>query len=305
MRTVVTGGAGFIGSHLVQELADRGHEVVCIDNFSTGKKEWVTPLDVKVVKGDIRDKQTVDQYFEKDDYIFHLAAVTSIAKSVENPNETSQINCTGTANVLEAALRADAKGVTVASSAAVYPDGRTPLSEDECPIPKSPYGLSKLWTERLSIQFNDYYGLKTNALRYFNIYGPRQPANTEQAAVIPKFVNLMLNGKSPIIYGDGEQTRDFLHVNDVVQANIKTMEQDVSGEIFNVGSGKPTSINKLVNAINEVLGTEIDPIYEEPREEEVKHSYADMQKSKADLNFSPSVDLKSGIRSIVEYMKKG
>ena len=305
-KVLITGGAGFIGSHLAEELAEN-NEVIVIDNLSTGKLENIKHLlnDKKIIfkKGDIRDLNFLKNEFEGADYIFHQAAVVSVPKSVEDPVSTNEVNVNGTLNVLIAAKNCDAKKVVFASSCAVYGDNPDlPLKEDMLPRPLSPYAASKLACECYCQVFAEVYGLPTVSLRYFNVYGPRQDANSDYAAVIPKFIARVLENKPPIIYGDGNQTRDFIFVKDIVRANITAAESSITGT-FNIASGKATSIEELAMQIIKTAGKNEDmkPIHEKPRAGDIKHSSADISKAKEKLNFQPEYSLEEGLEEIVEW----
>jgi nucleoside-diphosphate-sugar epimerase len=302
MATVlVTGGAGFIGSNVVAELADRGYSVVVLDSFETGERENLDDVEgYELVEGDIRDREAVSRAVEGADYVVHEAAVTSVPGSVERPAHTSDVNCTGTAVVLEEALDEGVKKVVVASSAAVYGDAEPPLSEDENPSPDSPYALSKIWTERLAQQFDELHGLNTAALRYFNVYGPGQDADSEYAAVVPAFVSAVVNGEQPVVYGDGEQTRDFVHVRDVARATVEALETESSG-VYNVASGTETSVNELLDTVLEVANSEVEPRYGPERKGDIERSYADVSKIHDEMDFEATFRLSEGIRTVVEW----
>lgn len=308
MRCLVTGAAGFIGSALSSALIEDGHDVVGFDNLSTGELDRLDDLrdseSFDLVVGDLRNESDVNDAVANVEYIFHQAAVPSVARSVRNPRLTTEANCLGTTNLLTAAKDGDVNKVVVASSSSVYgSDKQLPNSEDMDVSPESPYALSKYWTEKLALQFNDLYGLSTVALRYFNIFGPGQSPEGEYAAVIPKFVNLMLDGQRPIIYGDGEQSRDFTYVRNAVDANRLAADSSVEGEMFNVACGQRTTINELVEKINEILGTEIQPMYDDPRPGDVRHSEADISKANELLGYSPEVGFDEGLERTVEYFR--
>jgi len=305
-KVIITGGAGFIGSHLAEELAEN-NEVIVIDNLSTGKLGNIKHLlnDKKIIfkKGDIRDLNFLKKEFEGTDYIFHQAAVVSVPKSVEDPVPTNEVNLNGTLNVLIAAKNCDVKKVVFASSCAVYGDNTNlPLKEDMPPRPLSPYAASKLAGEYYCQVFTEVYGLPTVSLRYFNVYGPRQDANSDYAAVIPKFIKRVLENKPPIIYGDGEQTRDFIFVKDIVKANIMAAEGNATG-IFNIASGKQISIEELAMQIIKTAGKNrnMKPIHEKPRPGDIRHSAADISKAKAKLNFQLEYSLEEGLEEILGW----
>jgi nucleoside-diphosphate-sugar epimerase len=297
---LVTGAAGFIGSHLVEGLLDRGYRVRGLDDFSTGHRaNLATVWDDEAfafVEGDVRDSETVERATEGVDCVFHLAARTSVPGSVEHPAETTAVNCTGTAAVFAAARERDAR-VVFASSAAVYgSDVPVPTPEDAGLSPESPYALSKRYGEGLVRGL----GIDAVALRFFNVFGPGQDADGPYAAVIPAFVERMRAGTPPVIYGDGEQTRDFVFVEDVVDATIRAAERGTTGRVYNVGSGGRVSILELVDALNDVLGTDLDPVHEDPRPGDIRHSGADISRARADLGYEPSVGLREGLAETVD-----
>jgi nucleoside-diphosphate-sugar epimerase len=305
---LVTGVAGFIGSNLADALLDRGYAVRGVDNFETGRKQNLEPLqnadDFTFHETDIRDADAMAEITEGVDYVFHQAAVPSVPRSVEDPVTTTDANCTGTATVLNAARNADVDTAVVASSSSVY--GSTeqlPKVESMTEQPESPYALSKYYTEKLALQFSDLYDIDTAALRYFNIFGPRQDPNGDYAAVIPKFISLLLDGDRPVIYGDGEQSRDFTFIDNAVQANILAAERDVTGEAFNVGCGGRITINELVDTLNDLLDTDIDPIYDDPRPGDVRHSHADISKAKDRLGYDPDVGFRDGLEQTIPYYR--
>ena len=305
---LVTGAAGFIGSNLSEALLDRGYEVRGIDNLTTGYRENLAPLEAseefEFREADVRDADAMADAVEGVDYLFHQAAVASVPRSVEDPVTSTDANCTGTATVLDAARRADVETAVVASSSSVYgASEELPKVETMPATPESPYALSKYFTEELALQCSDFYDIDTVALRYFNIFGPRQDPEGEYAAVIPKFVSLMLDGDRPVIFGDGEQSRDFTYVDNAVQANVLAAEGDVTGEAFNVGTGGRVTVNELVDALNETLGTDLDPIHDDPRPGDVRHSHADVSKAAERLGYEPAVDFEAGLARTVEHYR--
>ena len=308
LTALVTGVAGFIGSNLADALLDRGYAVRGVDNFETGRKQNLEPLqnadDFTFHETDIRDAEAIAEITEGVDYVFHQAAVPSVPRSVEDPVTTTDANCTGTATVLNAARNADVDTAVVASSSSVY--GSTeqlPKVESMTEQPESPYALSKYYTEKLALQFSDLYDIDTAALRYFNIFGPRQDPNGEYAAVIPKFISLLLDGDRPVIYGDGEQSRDFTFIDNAVQANILAAERDVTGEAFNVGCGDRITINELVDTLNDLLDTDINPIYDDPRPGDVRHSHADISKAENRLVYDHDVGFRDGLERTIPYYR--
>ena len=299
-RALVTGAAGFVGSHLAEALLDAGYVVRGIDNFETGRRSNLAPLQSRdgftFREGDVRDPETVATLVTGVDHVFHQAAIASVPRSVENPVAATDVNCTGTATVLDAARSAGVDTVVVASSAAVYgADERVPKVETMRVDPESPYALSKYVTETLAVQASDLYDLDAVALRYFNVFGPRQDPDGDYAAVIPTFASQMLDGERPVVYGDGQQSRDFIYVDDVVRANRLAAEGEVSGEVLNVGRGVGVTVMELVDALNDQLGTALDPVFESPRPGDVRHSRADVTKAGALLGFEPEVSFEEGL----------
>jgi len=305
--SLVTGGAGFIGSHLCEQLLGCGYRVRVLDNFSTGTAENMAPFRdrLEVLEGDIRDIATCRRACEGMDYVFHLAALASVPLSVENPFLTNEINVTGTLNVLWAAKDAGAQRLVFASSTSVYGDNpELPKREEMSGVPLSPYALSKLVGEKTCQSFSKVYGLPTVCLRYFNVYGPRQDPRSQYAAAVPIFITRMVKGERPSIYGDGEQTRDFVFVLDIAQANILAAETPgVDGEVFNIASEGSLTINALVRTINEVLGAAIEPSYEPPRPGDILHSAADIERARERLNFRPLYDFRQGLEMTIAWYK--
>ena len=305
---LVTGAAGFVGSNLVEALADRGYTVRGVDNFETGRRSNLEPLDslpeFSFYEADVRDDEAMADLMDGVDYLFHQAAVASVPRSVEDPVTTTDANCTGTATVLDAARRAGVEAAVVASSSSVYGSSEElPKVESMPATPESPYALSKYFTEELALEFSDFYDIDTVALRYFNVFGPRQDPEGQYAAVIPKFVSLMLDGERPVIFGDGEQSRDFTYIDNAVQANVLAAEGDVTGEAFNVGTGRRVTINELVETLNDHLGTDLDPIHDDPRPGDVRHSHADVSKARDLLGYDPGVGFEEGLERTVEYYR--
>ena len=305
---LVTGVAGFIGSNLAAKLLDRGYVVRGLDNLETGRElnldRFNDNSDFEFVEGDIRDRELLRDLTDGVDYLFHQAAVSSVPRSVEDPVSSTDINCTGTAAVLDAARHAGVDSVVVASSAAVYGSSEVlPKVETMAECPESPYALSKYYTEKLALQFSELYEINTIALRYFNIFGPYQNPNGDYAAVIPKFIDLMLDNTRPVIYGDGEQSRDFTYIDNAIQANILAAEEDATGEVINVACGERISIDELVSYINEELEADIEPRYEPSRPGDIPHSCADISKAKNVLGYEPDVGFREGLRRSIEHYK--
>ena len=302
---LVTGGAGFIGSNIVRELLARGDHVRVLDNFATGRRknieEIMGRIDLHV--SDIQDLETIGAAFEGVDYVLHQAALPSVPRSVRDPVATTQANVNGTLNVLIAARDAGVRRVVLASSSSVYgANPELPKRETMRPLPISPYAASKLAGEAYAASFYEVYGLETVCLRYFNVFGPRQDPTSQYAAVIPIFVNAMLQGERPTIFGDGEQSRDFSYVSNVVEANIRASQATSgAGEAFNIACGARTTLNQLVAYLNEIIGTSIEPIYSEPRPGDVKHSLADISAAREALGYCPEVDFRKGLEHVVEW----
>jgi len=306
MFYIVTGGAGFIGSHITRALVNLGHEVTVIDNLSSGKREnirnFLSTGQVTLVEGSITDPDLLQRSFAGADGVFHEAAIISVPWSVEHPVETTEVNVMGTLNVLVAARDCGVKKVVTASSSAVYGDNpELPKREEILPEPKSPYALSKLTGEYMGTVFSRSYGLDFVALRYFNVYGPGQDPASAYAAVIPKFITRILNHQVPLIFGDGLQTRDFIYVRDVVKANLCAMEKPMNG-IFNVACGQPTSVNELSTLIPELMKVSVRATYEPARKGDILHSYADISKMKQEL-FAPDITLRMGLKETIEWYR--
>ena len=308
-RFLVTGGAGFIGSNIVERLVKEGHKVRVLDNFSTGRRENIAHLldKIELIEGDIRDLDTCRKAVEGVDFVLHQAALPSVQKSIEDPLTTFQVNALGTLNLLIASKEAGVRRFVFASSSAIYGDDpNLPNREEALPTPICPYGTSKLIGENLCRAFYKSYGLSVVSLRYFNVFGPRQALEGEYSAVIPAFITAFLDGKRPTIYGDGEQTRDFIYVENVVEANILAcFKEGIDGEVFNVASGKATSVNELFRVIRELNGKkEVEPIYAPPRPGEARHSLADIRKAREKLGYRPAIDLADGLKRTLSYFKR-
>lgn len=303
-KVAVTGGLGFIGSHLVEKLCQE-NEVVIVDNETTGSIKNIKHLDFSNISLDLGDITEIDlvNSFEGCDYVFHHAAMASVPASVADPIQCNLVNITGTLKVLLAARDSGVKKVVFASSAAVYGDNTNlPLSESTPLKPVSPYALSKAVGEMYCQLFADIYELPTIALRYFNVFGPRQDPNSQYASVIPHFISRILKGERPVIFGDGEQSRDFIYVKHIVEANLRACLSDFTGA-YNIATGKRTTINQLVPVINQTLGRNMDPIYNEPRAGDIKHSLADVSKSEV-LNFKPSINFADELGETVQWFVK-
>jgi nucleoside-diphosphate-sugar epimerase len=307
-KYLVTGGAGFIGSHIAETLVGRGDAVRVLDDLSTGKRENLAGFleGLEFVEGDIRDLPTCRRAVEGIDHVLHQAALASVPGSVADPLLANAINVTGTLNLLLAARDAGARSFVLASSSAVYGDDPAPSKQEGREgKPLSPYGISKHVGEKYCEVFHALFGMKAVALRYFNVFGPRQDPRSEYAAVIPLFVTKVLRGERPVIYGDGGQSRDFIYVRNVVQANILAAESaGAGGQCVNIAGGEGLTVNGLLAAVNQALGTKVEPIYAGPRPGDIRHSVADVAKSRRVLGFTPAVPFPEGLRETVDWYKK-
>jgi len=308
----VTGGAGFIGSNLAERLAADGHRVLVVDNFSTGSDKnlagWVEEARnrVQVLRIDVNETDALREAFHGVTYVFHQAAIPSVPKSIANPQATQRANIDGTLSVLIAARDAKVKRVVAASSSSIYGDDPgLPKTENRTGRPLSPYALSKSVTEEYCRLFHQLFGLETVCLRYFNVFGPRQDPKSEYAAVVPRFATRLLAGKQPTVYGDGEQTRDFTFVTNVVEANLKAATApDACGEAFNIGCGNQVSLNHLLSLLNQILGASVSAVYEPSRAGDVRHSVADISKAKKLMNYSPAITLKEGLERVLDWYRE-
>lgn len=302
---LVTGGAGFIGSHIVEGLVERGEKVRVLDNLSTGKKENLAPLlgRIDFLEGDIRDLETCRRAVERTDHVLHQAAVASVALSVEDPLLTNAVNVTGTLNLLVAARDAGVGSFVLASSSAVYGDDPSPAKvEGREGKPQSPYGVSKLVGEKYAQAFHALHGMKTVALRYFNVFGPRQDPASQYAAVIPLFITKILAGQRPVIYGDGEQSRDFIYVKNVVEANILAAgSSGGGGEAVNIACGRRMTVNALLKAVNGALGSGVEAVRADPRPGDIVHSTADIGKARKVIGYEPRIAFIEGLRETVAW----
>jgi UDP-glucose 4-epimerase len=308
MRYIVTGGAGFIGSHIAEALASRGEEVLIIDDLSSGRKDNIAPLldrdSVSFVEASILDLDELLESFRGADGVFHEAAFVSVPRSIEHPVHNHDVNVTGTLNVLLASRDSGVKRAVLASSAAVYGNRpELPKREDMAPDPLSPYAAAKLVDEYYARIFSLLYGVETVCLRYFNVYGPRQDPASEYAAVIPRFISRLAGGERPVIFGDGTQTRDFVFVSDVVEANLRAMGSAATG-VFNIASGTETKINMLARVLMDLLGVPGAPEYQPAREGEVHRSVADISKARDAFGFTPGYPLERGLKETVDWFKR-
>jgi UDP-glucose 4-epimerase len=302
---LVTGGAGFIGSHLVEALVRRGDSVRVLDNLSTGRLENLSAVrdQIELIEADLGDLDAVRAATRDVEVVFHQGALASVPRSVADPLATHHACATGTLHVLMAAWEAGVRRVVYAASSSAYGKSeRLPKRETDPTLPLSPYAVAKLAGEQYCAAFSIVHGLETVRLRYFNVFGPRQPPDSPYAAVIPLFIRAMLAGRSPVIHGDGQQSRDFTFVEDVVQANLRAADAPgVSGKVYNIACSGRTSLLELVAKINFLLGTDIAPIHDGPRPGDVRHSQADITLARNELGYSPVYDLDAGLRRCILY----
>lgn len=305
---LVTGGAGFIGSNIVEALIEKGERVRVVDNFSTGKRENIAPFMDKIefMEADILDMKTMNDACKGIDYVLHQAALPSVPRSVTDPISSNRTNVDGTVNILWAAKEAGVKRVVYASSSSAY--GNTPVlpkKEDMPADPLSPYAISKYAGELYTQIFYQIYGLSTVSLRYFNVFGPRQDPDSQYAAVIPKFIDSLMMDKPPVIFGDGEQSRDFTFVKNVVQANILAAQaEEASGHVFNIACGERITLNQLVKKLKGILNSPLDPKYTDPRPGDVKHSLADISRAESILNYKPIYNTEDGLLETAKWFTR-
>ena len=304
MRYLITGGAGFIGSHLAEHLVAAGHEVTVLDDLSSGRRTNLAAVRraIRFIRGSVTDLNTCRRAAEGVDYVLHHAAVTSVQRSVDEPFVTHQVNASGTLNVLLAAREKGVRRVVYAGSTSAYGNPATlPNSEEHVTRPLSPYAASKLAGEEYCVAFHATYGLETVVLRYFNIFGPRQDPNSQYAAVVPRFIATALAGERPTIFGDGAQTRDFVYIANVVHANLLAARAPAAavGQVFNVGCGKGVSVNQLWEYVRALAGVPLAPLYVQGRAGEVRDSVAGLAKTKHLLGYEPIVDFEEGLRHTV------
>ena len=303
---LVTGGGGFIGSNIVRRILSDGQAVRVLDDFSTGRRVNLAEIenDIEILEGDVRDESTLKKALKGVQYVLHLAAIPSVVRSVENPIATNSVNVCGTLKLLIEARDAGVERVVFSSSSSVYGDTVVlPKQEDMNPMPLSPYALSKLAGEFYCRMFRQLYGLKAFSLRYFNVFGPRQNPNSQYAAVIPKFIDALKNDQSPLIHGDGNQTRDFTFVEDVAAANLCccTAPESSAGSVCNIGCGDRISINELALRIAVILGKNIQAKHDAPQKGDVRDSQADVSRAKQLIGWTPKVKLDDGLRKTVEW----
>lgn len=305
MKALVTGGAGFIGSHIVDRLLSDGHEVVVLDDFSTGHRSNLPEKGaLTIVEGTISNVSTVNQCMQDVDWVFHKAAVASVPKTVNDPVGSSAINYQGTLHLLEAARNNNVKRFVFASSAALYGDEPTlPKVETMCPVTLSPYAVDKLASEFACGMYTKLYGLETVCLRYFNVYGPKQDPSSPYSGVISIFTDKLKKKEIPTIFGDGEQTRDFVFVSDVVEANMKAATSDSgTGEFFNIATGNKITLNDLLKILSDIYNIEFNVNYAEPRKGDIKDSYATVSKAGSMLNWNSTVELNEGLKLLCESL---
>lgn len=307
MKVLVTGGAGFIGSHIVTSLVERGDSVRVLDNLDTGKKENLAGVidTIELIEGSIVDPAVVAKAVKDVEVIFHQAALASVPRSVASPLESNAVGVTGTVTLLDAARKAGVRRVIHAGSSAAYGNDPKPTkSESDLPSPLSPYAAAKLAAEEYCRAFTATYGLETVTLRYFNVFGPRQDPNSEYSAVIPIFLSLMLRGKQPTVFGDGYQSRDFTYVADIVRGNLLAAEAPgISGKVINVATGREFTLLDLITSINQALGTQIEPVFEAPRLGDVRKSLADITLAGKLLGFEPQVSFDEGLAKSINYYR--
>ena len=308
MRYLVTGGAGFIGSNTVDELVRRGHSVVVLDDFSSGKEDNLAEIRNKItfIKGSITDIEVVRKAMHEAEYVLHLAARTSVPRSVKDPIETNKINIDGTLNVLVAAKELKIKRVVFAASSSAYGETPTlPKVETMQPRPISPYGVTKYVGELYGQTFGRCFGLENVALRYFNIFGPRQDPGSPYSGVLAKFCTAFLEDTQPVVFGDGEQTRDFTYVENAVQANLLACEApNVSGKVFNVGVGGRVSLNEVLRTLGKITGKTLEAKYDPPRDGDIRDSQADISQAREYLGYDPQVSFEEGLARTFEWYRE-
>lgn len=304
---LVTGGAGFIGSSIAEELVKSGEKVRVLDNFSTGREENIKPFlkNIELIEGDIRSYGIVVKAMQGVDFVIHEAALPSVPRSIKDPISTNEVNAKGTLHILQAAKNAGVKKVVFASSSSIYGDSKIlPKSEDIPPNPLSPYAVSKLAGEKYCQVFHTIYNLPTVCLRYFNVFGPKQNPNSQYAAVIPKFISLALKEKPLEIHGDGLQSRDFTYVSNVVQATILVAQTNKSVDgVMNVGCGEKHSVSDIVTTISEILKKNVKSYHTEPRKGDARHSFADITKAKKVLGYEVEIQFQEGLEKTIEHFR--
>jgi len=308
MKVLVTGGAGFIGSNLARALLARGDDVRVLDNFSTGNRRNLAGLDVEIVEGELRSYERVHNAVRGCEVVHHLGALGSVPRSVQDPLTSGAVNVEGTLNVLLAARDEGVRRVVFASSSSIYGNQpELPLRESTAPDPISPYGVAKLAAERYCVSFSRvYHSFETVVLRYFNVFGPRQDPTSQYAAVVPLFITAIAAGEPVTIFDDGEQSRDFTYVDNVVAANLLAADADgASGRILNVSAGAPTTVNELADAIGKLLGKDVERRHLAPRPGDLRNSWADVGEARRLLGFEPQIGLEEGLRRTAEFLLDG
>lgn len=307
-RYLVTGGGGFIGSHLVDHLLQAGHAVRVLDNFSTGRRVNLAHChnEIELIEGDLRDSDTVWRAVEGCEVVLHQGALPSVPRSIADPKTSNAVNVDGTLNILQAARRADTRRVVIASSSSIYGDTPTLPKIETMPMnPRSPYATSKMTAETYTRVFADVYGIETVALRYFNVFGPRQDPTSQYSGVIAKFMTFALRGQPYTVNGDGTQSRDFTYVDNAVQANLRAATApDVSGQVFNIAYGARTSLNAIIAILNTLVGRELPVIYSETRTGDVQHSLADISKARELLGYDPQIDVPTGLAHTLDWYRQ-
>ena len=307
-KFLITGGAGFIGSNIADRLLEQGHAVRVIDNFLTGKRENLSKAlssqRFELIEGDIRNLDTVRRACEGIDFVLHEAAIPSVPRSIDDPITTNEVNINGTLNVLKASYENKVRRVVYAASSSAYGDTAVlPKKEDMIPSPLSPYAVSKLTGEYYCRVFTNVYGLETVSLRYFNIFGPRQDPNSTYAAVVPRFITALLKGESPTVYGDGEQSRDFTYIENVIHANINACyaPSAAAGRVLNIACGTRFTLNTVLRKLEEIVDKKANPKYLPPKKGDVKHSQADITNAANYIQYKIEVDFETGLRRTVDY----
>ena len=308
MKVLVTGGGGFIGSHIVDRLLADGHDVRVLDNFATGRRENLLGVlsEIDVVEGDIQSYERVHNAVAGCDVVLHQAALPSVPRSVQDPLTSNATNVTGTLNLLLAARDSGVRRVVYASSSSIYgANPELPKREELLPQPISPYAVAKLAGEGFCRSFNEVFGLETVALRYFNVFGPRQDPLSQYAAVIPNFITALLEGRPPVVFGDGEQSRDFTYVGNVVEGNVLAMTAEgAAGKTLNMAAGDRTTLNQLLDHLRRLIGSDVEPRYEPTRLGDVKHSQADVSAAERVLGFRPLVSVEEGLRLTLDWFRR-
>jgi nucleoside-diphosphate-sugar epimerase len=307
-RVLVTGGGGFIGSNLVERLVRHGYRVRVLDNFATGSRENLLELwaEIELIEGDIQSYERVHNAVRGCEVVFHQAALPSVPRSIQDPLTSNASNVTGTLNVLLAGRDEGIRRVVFASSSSLYgASEELPKREEMATVPIAPYAVSKLAAEGYCRAFTNVYGLETVSLRYFNVFGPRQDPLSHYAAVIPRFITAILDGERPMIYGDGEQSRDFTYIDNAVEANLLAARADgVAGETFNIACGERITLNRVIEELRGVSGAEVEPIYAEPRPGDVRHSLADISRARERLGYDPAIDTRAGLERTYAYYEE-